>query len=140
MGMYLSKGGRASFHAGYYFHLEPGGSLAGGGLWAPMAPELKKVRQEIDYNWDEFKAIIQNRKFKSVYGDLDHSSEMKLSRPPKGYDPDNPAIEFLKLKSLISSRKIPDTELLSKDLPKKVSGYFETLMPLVTFLNRALDD
>jgi uncharacterized protein (TIGR02453 family) len=140
MGMYLSKGGRTSFHAGYYFHLEPGGALAGGGLWAPMAPELKKVRQEIDYNWDEFREIVQNKKFKSVYGDLDSSSEMKLSRPPKGYDADNPAIEYLKLKSLVSSHKIPDTELLSKDLAKKISGYFETLMPLVTFLNRAMED
>jgi uncharacterized protein (TIGR02453 family) len=105
-----------------------------------MAPELKKVRQEIDYNWDEFRAIVQNRKFKSVYGDLEAGSDMKLSRPPKGYEADNPAIEYLKLKSLISSRKIADSELLSKDLVKKVAGYFETLMPLVTFLNRAMED
>lgn len=140
MGMYLSKGGRKSFHAGYYFHLEPGGGLVGGGLWVPMAPELKKVRQEIDYNWEDFREIVQNKKFKSVYGDLEGNSDTKLSRPPKGYEADNPAIEYLKLKSLISSRKIPDTEILSRDLAKKAAGYFEALVPLVSFLNRAMED
>ena len=59
MGMYFSKGGKKSFYAGYYFHLQPGGSFVAGGLWMPMPPELKKVRQEIDYNWEEFKKIVE---------------------------------------------------------------------------------
>ena len=43
MGASLNKGGKKSIYAGYYFHLEPGNkSFAGGGLWMPMAPELKK--------------------------------------------------------------------------------------------------
>lgn len=121
-------------------HLEPGGSFAGGGLWVPMAPELKKVRQEIDYNWEEFYRIISSRKFKSVYGELESGSDVKLSRPPKGYDPANEAIEYLKLKSVIASARIPDTQLTSRDLVKKVVGYFETLKPLIDFLNRAVED
>ena len=140
MGMYLSKGGRKSFHAGYYFHLEPGNSLAGGGLWVPMAPELKKVRQEIDYNWDEFKGILQNKKFRSVYGELESGTDVKLTRPPKGYETDNPAIEYLKLKSLLATRKIPDAEVTAKDLAKKVADYFGALAPLVVFFNRAMED
>src|SRR4051794_15333042 len=43
MGMYLSKGGKNGIQAGYYFHLEPGKSMVAGGMWMPMAPELKKV-------------------------------------------------------------------------------------------------
>src|ERR1044071_4143311 len=49
MGASLNRGGKKSIYAGYYFHMEPGNkSFVGGGLWMPMPPELKKVRQEID--------------------------------------------------------------------------------------------
>lgn len=43
MGASINRGGKKSIYAGYYFHVEPGGkSFAGGGLWMPMAGELKK--------------------------------------------------------------------------------------------------
>lgn len=140
MGVYFSKGGKKGISAGYYFHLEPGSSFVAGGMWMPMPPELKKIRQEIDYNWEEFAKIIRNRKFRSVYGDLDRSSEYILSRPPKGYEDENPAIEFLKLKSYIATTKIADAELQSKDLVKKVVEHFKSIKPLVDFLNRSVED
>lgn len=140
MGVYFSKGGKKGNTAGYYFHLEPGNSFIAGGLWMPLPVDLKKVRQEIDYNWEEFSKIINNRKFKNAFGDLDRSSEYLLSRPPKGYDVDNPAIGFLKLKSFIASFKIPDTDLASKDLVKKVVAQFESLKPLIDFMNRAIEE
>lgn len=140
MGMYISKGGKKGFHPGYYFHLEPGRSIVAGGLWMPMASELKKVRQEIDYNLEDFKKILQNKKFKSVFGELEKNPEYILTRPPKGYEDDNPAIEYLKFKSLLVTKKITDTDLTSKDLVKKVTGYFETLKPLIDFLNKAVED
>ena len=45
-GASFSKGGKKIDCAGYYFHLEPGASFIAGGYWMPMAPELKKIRQE----------------------------------------------------------------------------------------------
>jgi len=140
MGVYFSKGGKKGINAGYYFHLEPGSSFVAGGLWMPMPPELKKVRQEIDYNWDEFSKITGSKKFKSVFGDLDMSNESALSRPPKGYEADNPAISYLKLKSFIATTKIKDADLTSKDLVKKVTVHFESLKSLIDFLNRAIEE
>src|SRR5690606_13114364 len=35
---------------GYYLHIEPGASFVGGGYWMPDPEDLKKIRQEIDYN------------------------------------------------------------------------------------------
>ncbi len=101
---------------------------------------LKKLRQEIDYNWDDFKKIVEGKKLKSVFGSLEKSKETVLSRPPKGYDPENPAIEYLKFKSLIASAKINDEDLTSKDLVKKLTGHFEVLKPLIDFCNQALDE
>ena len=123
--------------AGYYFHLEPGASFIGGGFWMPMAPELNKIRQEIDYNIEAFNKIINKKKFKDIFGSLSESE--KLSRPPKGYDAENPAIELLKLKSFIVMTAVKDTEITSKELANNVVDHFETMMPLVDFLNKAID-
>lgn len=140
-GASINKGGRKAMNsAGYYFHLEPGNSFIGGGLYQPMPDVLKKVRQEIDYNFADFKKIISSKKFISVYKELDKSNEFSLSRVPKGYEPDNPAAGYLKLKSYIAMIPISDKELLSKELTKKTLNTFETLMPLLTFINNSLED
>ncbi len=139
MGASINKGGRkAENSAGYYFHLEPGGVFTGGGIWMPMPEELKKVRQEIDYNFAEFKKIIGAKKFKTVYGELSSNPEYKLVRVPKGYDSGNPAAEFLKLKSYIAMINISDADLTSNDLVKKTVAAFEALQPLIEFINEAL--
>ncbi len=139
-GASINRGGKKSIYAGYYFHCEPGQAFVGGGIWMPMPPELKKVRQEIDYCLDEFKKITGSKKFKSFYGDLDRSPEYSLSKVPQGFEKDNPAGEYLKLKSFIALHNISDKELTSKSLIKIAADAFETLQPLVAFINRALDN
>ena len=106
----------------------------------PMPPELKKIRQEIDYNFKEFKKIIDSKKFKSVYGDLSRSSEYSLVNVPQGFEKDNPAAEDLKLKSYVGMKKIKEADLTSKELEKQVAEAFEALQPRVEFINRALKD
>ncbi|MBL7743208.1 MAG: DUF2461 domain-containing protein [Chitinophagaceae bacterium] len=138
MGAYINKGGKKSLFGGYYFHCEPGQSFVGGGLWMPMPPELNKVRQEIDYNLTAFKKVITGKKFKAVYGDLSRDAEYTLSRVPKGYEPDNPAAEYLKLKSFVAMTSLKDADLTSKDLVKKAVASFEALQPLLEFINSAL--
>ena len=136
-GASFSKGAKKIQTAGYYFHLEPGENFVGGGLWMPMAPDLNKVRQEIDYCFKEFSSILKKPNFKTTYGDMDNS--MKLVRPPKGFEIDNPALEYLKLKSFVVTRSIKDTELTDKQLVKNVVKDFKTIAPLVHFLNRAIE-
>ena len=138
MGAYLNKGGKKSPTAGYYMHVEAGRSMAGGGLWMPMAPELNKVRQEIDYNYAEWSKIIGDRNFKKVFPD-GLEEEEKLSRPPKGYDDENPAIEFLKLKSFIVTRTFTDAEVQAKSFLKEIIKTFTAMDVFVHFLNRALE-
>ena len=138
IGAYMNQEGKKSILGGYYFHCQPGRSFAGGGLWMPMPPELSKVRQEIDYNLDAFKKIIGSKKFKTIYGDLSNEAEYMLSRVPKGYDADNPAAEYLKRKSFVVMTPIKDTDLVSKDLSKKVLEAFEALQPMLKFINESI--
>lgn len=139
MGASFIKGGKKSVLAGYYFHCEPGSSFVGGGLWMPEVDGLKKLRQEIDYNFDEFKKIIGSKKFVATYKELSDSEGTRLSRPPKGYEADNPAIEYIKLKSFVAVTPVSDAELTDKNLVKKITDAFETLQPFIAFVNRALE-
>lgn len=138
-GAFLNKGGKKAMTAGYYFHLEPGQIFIGGGLYMPMPPDLAKVRQEIDYNLKDFKKIIQSAKFKKVYKDLDRSAEYSLTRVPKGYEPENPAAEYLKLKSFVATLKLTDADVISASAKKKTLEAYEALLPLVKFLNAAME-
>lgn len=137
----FKKEGKKSIFAGYYFHLQPGGeSFAGGGLWTPEPNNLRKVRQEIDYCFAEFEKIIQAKSFKKEFGELGREDGQVLVNIPKGYEKDNAAAEFLKLKSFFVSRDIPDRELTQPGLLKSVIKSFETFHPLQNFLNRALHE
>ena len=138
-GAYINPGGKKSLFGGYYFHCDPEQSFAGGGLWMPMPPELKKVRQEIDYCFDEFKKIINAKKFKESFGNLYHGDDMRLSLVPKGFDKNNPAAEYLKLKSFIAMKELSAKDLTSNDLVNNSVKLFESLQPLIRFLNRAVE-
>jgi len=139
-GASLNRGGKKSIYAGYYFHLEPSESFVGGGLWMPTPPDLKKLRQEIDYNLDEFKKIITSKKFKSVYGGLYTGDDVSLSKVPHGFEKDNPAAEYIKLKCFIATKKLNEKDITGKSLEKQVLEAFETLQPLVEFINKGLED
>ena len=120
--------------------MEPGGkSFVGGGLWMPEAIGLKKLRQEIDYCFPEFKKIISSTSFKKQYAGLEMSEGQMLVNVPKGYDKENPAASFLKLKSFVATKNIPDTLLTNSRLAKEAVQAFKALMPLVKFMNRSME-
>ena len=132
----FSKGGKKADTAGFYVHIEPGGAFVAAGYWNPEAKKLASVRQEIDYNLAEWKKILSGKKFKENFTE-GLSKEDILQRPPKGYDVENPAIEFLKLKSFIVSKKITDVELQDKNFIKNIVSIFTAVKPMLDFLNTA---
>jgi uncharacterized protein (TIGR02453 family) len=138
MAAYFSRGGKKASGAGYYFHCEPGKSYAAGGFYSPTPPDLAKIRQEIDYSFGEWKKVITHKTFKKYFPAGVNGMEL-LIRPPKGYDENNPAIEYLKMKHFIVSHPFSDAELQSKTLVKEVSKVFETMKPMIDFLNRAVE-
>jgi hypothetical protein len=64
---------------------------------------------------------------------------MSLSTIPKGYEKDNPAAKYLKLKSFIAETSVTDEELVKGTLHKKTLTAFEALQPFLNFINRAIE-
>lgn len=137
MGADFSAGGKKASEPGYYFHFQPGKSFAGGGFYMPEPAELSKVRQEIDYGFEEWKTILQNKTFRKYFPE-GLEGMPSLVRPPKGYDENNEAISYLKMKGFFVTQNFTDDELQSKTLVKDVTRAFEVMKPMIDFLKRAI--
>lgn len=136
-GASINPGGKKSMIAGYYVHIEPGKSFLAAGTYMPEAPYLSAIRQEIDYNLEEFKKIVSAKDFKKEFKSL--SAEDALKTVPKGYDKENPALEFLKMKHFIVVKDLTDKEVMSKDFIKNTTKTFKATLPLISFLRRIKD-
>jgi len=133
----LNKNEKKSPAAFYFLHIEPDNCFAGGGVYNPQPEQLKKIRQEIDYSFDEWKAIINDKIFKKTFpGGINNSGV--LSRTPKEFGEANQASEFLRMKGFYTMEKLTDKEIISKGTFDKINSYFKTTKPLVEFLNKAI--
>lgn len=120
----------------YYIHLEPGNCFFGAGFWMPESAVLKKIREEIDYSADEFKAVVLAKSYQDIFS---LSKEDTLKKMPKGYEIDHPMIEYLKLKSFISIYPLKETDFYKKDIVEKLITAFKTIQPFILFLRKAVD-
>jgi uncharacterized protein (DUF2461 family) len=102
----------------------------------PQPDELKAIRQEIDYNEAELRAVLEEPLFKKYFTSLDTSE--KLKTVPKGYTSEHPAIELLKLKSFTAHYAISSAALCSTNAVKDVLAVWNEVYPLSVFLRNAL--
>ena len=138
MGASMSKGGKKISLAGYYFHLEPGKSMIAGGMYMPASPELAQIRQEIDYDFSHWKKIVNSKSFKTYFPEGVQGVEI-LSRPPKGYDENNPAIHYLRMKNFIVSMPLKDELVLGKTLVSALVKAYSNMTEMIHFLNHAIE-
>lgn len=138
IGVWLSSGAKGKNRSGYYVHIARTGSFIAGGFYCPEAEDLKKVRKEIAYFYEDLEEIIQNKNFKKEFGDFDRNEKNILKNPPRGYEKDHPAIEFLKLKSFETSQTFDIEEVTKEDFVSKMTKKLILLKPLNDFINRAV--
>ena len=139
LGVWMSAGAKGANRSGYYVHIEKGASFIAGGFYSPDAEDLKKVRKEIAFFYDDLQEILNNKDFKKEFGSLDINENNSLKSMPRGYEKDHPAIEFLKLKSFTATQVYDISEVTQKDFVSKMSKKLIALKPLNEFINRALE-
>jgi uncharacterized protein (TIGR02453 family) len=135
LGAFIAPGGKKAMSPGYYFHIQPAMFFCAAGKHMPDAGELLKIRNAIVANTKDFLKIVDSKAFAKRFGELDGD---RLSKPPKGFDAEHPAIEFLKLKSFTVSEEFSSKDAISKDYPKRLADSFKAAYPLVVFLRDAL--
>jgi uncharacterized protein (TIGR02453 family) len=133
LGAYIAVGGgRSSPYAGYYVHLEPGHAFLSGGIWCPPPPLLRKLRQDIYDNMEEFLAIVDDPDFKATYPALEGDV---LKRMPAGFPADAPHGDILRHKDFVVSAARPDGFFCTDDWIDRAAEVFRRLLPFNRFLN-----
>jgi uncharacterized protein (TIGR02453 family) len=119
---------------GFYLHLEPGAVLAGGGLWRPEAPALLAVRTAIASKPADWKRVVNGAAFRRTC-ELGGES---AKRPPRGFDPDHPLIDFILRKDFVALHQFSEKDAQAPGFLQRFVGVCRAVSPLNAFLCKAL--
>ncbi len=121
--------------ASLYLEIGPDGAMIVGGVYMPEPPDLHALREYMAPNYGRFRTLVESLTFKrtvgAVYGD-------SLKRVPRGYAPNHPAAEYLKLKQFIFGKDYPAAFAVSPAFYGTVVRQFERMAPVIAFLNEPL--
>ena len=120
---------------GYYFHIEPGGSFIGGGIFRPQSEQLRTIRNYLAEQGDEFLELTNAPDFKREFPEM---YDDKLKTAPKGFPKDHAYIRLLRYKSFIFSKSFPDKLVTSDRFLEEIVDAFEMLQPVNSLLYEAL--
>ena len=120
---------------GYYFHIQPGNSFAAGGFWGPNTADLKRIREEISFSDKELRKIINSEDFTNHFGQL-LGDQVKTA--PKGFSKEHPAIDLLRYKQFLVSKRFSDKEVLQEDFYLKVDEAFRAMRPFFDYMSEVL--
>ena len=130
------KRATARNRGGYYFHIQPGNqSFLAGGFWGPNKDDLKRIREEIAFDDKPLRKILKQKRFVDTFGGIEGE---QLKTAPKGYPKDHPAIDLLRYKQLIVTRKFTDKEVLEESFLKEANQTFKALRPFFNYMSEIL--
>ena len=129
IGIHFSHSSGKNAHAPvFYLHLEPDNCFAAAGTWHPDNRALTKVRTAIvpeEEQWDKV------RKKLTLEG-------KSLTRPPRGFDPNHPFIDDIRMKDFIASVALTENQICSAKLMRDFVAACRKMSPLVEFTTEAL--
>ncbi|MCB4797682.1 DUF2461 domain-containing protein [Neotamlana laminarinivorans] len=122
---------------GYYLHIQPNNeSFIATGFWQPEKEDLLRIRKEFEMDTTEIKDILSNPKFNSIWGNSFEGDELKTA--PKGFSKDHQAIDFIKKKQYIFTKKYTDKEVLSPNFLDDVNASFKAIRPFFNYMSDVL--
>lgn len=120
---------------GFYVHIATDECFFGAGCWHPDADALGRVRDLIAKKPEKWFSARDDKKFVAqweLWGD-------RLTRPPRGYDVNHPAIADLKRKDFIGIAPLSGADISGPSLVKLAGKRFAETAPFMKFLCEALE-
>lgn len=120
---------------GYYLSVSPKELVLAAGVYMPPKEQLFAIRMQLLERHAEFKRLIEEKKLRRK---MELHDPMSLTRPPKGFPADHPAIDWIKWRQWGVIATLPAEEALKPVLAATVGAYFQLAQSLVDFLNEPL--
>jgi uncharacterized protein (TIGR02453 family) len=132
---FARRGGDRLGAGGFYFSVSHETIEVAAGIYHPERDITLAVRNHIAETHEELARILADKKTLKLAGALQGEA---LTRSPKGFDPDHPAAEFIKMKSWIFDVTLDPGLATSNKLPAEIAARFRAMAPLLHYLNRPL--
>jgi uncharacterized protein (TIGR02453 family) len=129
---FARRGGERLGTGGFYFSISHETIEIAGGLWHPDRDVTLLVRNHIARTHEELRGILASKKSRKLVGDLQGDA---LSRSPKGFNPEHPAAEFVRMKDWILDVSLDVGLATTPQLYPAVADRFRAMAPLVEYLN-----
>src|SRR5690606_38334665 len=127
---------KPELRGGYYLHLQPKNeSFIAVGFWEPSKEDLLRIRKEFELDDQEIRKITSDKKFKAIWNDF-VGDELKTA--PKGFDKDHSAIDLIKKKQFIFTKKYTDKEVIADDFINDVNASFKAIRPYFDYMSEVL--
>ena len=127
---------KPELRGGYYLHIQPNDeSFIATGFWEPHKDDLFRIRKEFEMDASEMRAIMNDKKFKSVWGGV-VGDELKTA--PKGFDKEHENIDLIRKKMYIFTRKFTDKEVSSQEFLDIVDESFKAIRPFFNYMSDVL--
>lgn len=127
---------KPELRGGYYLHIAPNDeSFIATGFWEPHKDDLLRIRKEFEMDDTEIRGIITKKSFKKIWGELE-GDEVKTA--PKGFSKEHVAIDLIKKKQFIFTKKFTDKEVTSPDFMKEVDMAFKAIRPYFNYMSEVL--
>jgi len=127
---------KPELRGGYYLHIQPNNeSFIATGFWEPNKEDLFRIRKEFEQDDAEIREIIDNKEFKNVWGEL-VGDQVKTA--PKGFNKEHKAIDLIRKKQFIFTKKFTDKEVLSPNFGKEVDKSFKAIRPYFNYMSDVL--
>jgi len=120
---------------GYYFHIEPGNSFIAGGFWGPSPDDLKRIRDDFEFDDTPIRKIMKSKSFTSTFGTLQGE---QLKTTPKGFEKDSKAIDLLRYKQFLVIKEFSDKEVLDNNFLKEANTTFKNMRPFFDYMSEVL--
>jgi uncharacterized protein (TIGR02453 family) len=137
VGAFFSRSGTKDTRPGYYLHIGAKEMMLGGGVYEVDKEKLEKIRQEIYYNNDAFKKIINEKNFKGYYGVVKGEQNKILTPDYKEFAKEQPLIAN---KQFYFMAKLKKEDVLSKDFDKLVLKHYKAAARFNDFMMQAMTD
>jgi uncharacterized protein (TIGR02453 family) len=120
---------------GFYFHLSATDLTIAAGVYMPEREQLMAIRTFLLDHHEELRRLLTDKKMLKLFT-LDHGEA--LSRPPKGFPKEHPAMDLLKFRQWAVFAKLPAEKALQPALVKTIVTHYRAAAPLVALLNQPL--
>ena len=119
----------------YYFHIQPGNSYISGGFYGPNPDDLKRIRQDIDMNYSDWRKLMNSAGIKKTFGTF---IEERVATAPRGYAANHPAIDLLRQKTFYMRHYFTNEEVLSPGFLDNMNKTFRALRPFLDHMSEIL--